>query len=172
MFTTQLVGRLKKIESDEQYSIEDGARLLAQALVGEGSIYIYAKNEMEGIYSEIFDSVEPLNRAKRLTEELIPTLSSADRVLLFTRDVLDDDILKVAKSLRETDIPFVAVGSCPAKQENPLDDLAHVFINLYMDRGLVPTETGGRAGFPHLIGALYVYHNIKIILDDMVEDFE
>ena len=43
MFTTQLIGRLKMIEEKEVYNLEDAARLLAQALVGEGNFFIYTE---------------------------------------------------------------------------------------------------------------------------------
>ena len=32
--------------------------------------------------------------------------------------------------------------------------------------------TGERKGFPYLLAALYVYHHMKLIIDDMVEDYE
>lgn len=173
MFTTQLVGRLKKIESDQEFNIEDAARLLAQALVGEGSIYIYAENEMEGILAEATMGQEPWDRVEKLTDSSIAELTDADRVLMFSRSIHDEKTLEVAKALEEKGIPFVAVASAPIKEENPLEDLAFVFINLYMDKGLVPTEDYlGRTGYPSLIAALYVLHNIKFVLDEMISEYK
>lgn len=52
IFTTQLIGRLKMMEEKEIYNLEDAARLLAQALVGEGNIYIYAEQGLDGVLAE------------------------------------------------------------------------------------------------------------------------
>lgn len=172
IFTTQLIGRLKKIESEQNFAIEDAARLLAQAHVGEGKIYIYAEDEMSGVFSEIRNGQEPLDRIERLTESNFSEITDADRALIFSRDVSNEKALAIGKALEEKAIPFVAICSAAAKEENPFEDLAYVFVNLYMDKGLVPTETGGRTGYPSLIAALYVYHNIKILLDEMLEDYE
>lgn len=49
IFTTQLIGRLQKI-SEQELDIEDAARLLAQALVGEGSIYIFGENDLRSVF--------------------------------------------------------------------------------------------------------------------------
>ena len=35
-----------------EMNIEDSARLLAQALVGDGFIYLHGTNEMEGVVAE------------------------------------------------------------------------------------------------------------------------
>ncbi|MCU9613324.1 DUF2529 domain-containing protein [Caldibacillus lycopersici] len=170
IFTTQLIGRLKKIESEQEYALEDGARLLAQALVGDGDIYIYAEQEMAGILSESMNGQEPLHNVKKLTVDLLPTLTSADRVFIFSRFTNEETVVTVANTLYEMHIPFVAVSSIIGKDDNPLEELADIFIPLYMDKGLVPTDTGDRTGFPHLIAALYVYHNVKLLLEEMLEE--
>ena len=49
-------------------NIEDSARLLAQALVGDGFIYLHGTNEMEGVVAEALFGAEPMKQAKRLFE--------------------------------------------------------------------------------------------------------
>lgn len=170
MFTTQLIGRVKKIEELEQDSIEDGARLLAQALVGDGNIFIYTEREMTGVYDEMVYA-HPLPRVNALTEDQIESLHEADRVILFSRRADDENLLQLARVLRKKHIPFIAVSST----ENPdheLDDLAHVFIRLHSEKGLIPKGDGERTGFSHTICALYVYHNIKLLIDDLLEEYD
>ena len=47
----------------EEFNIEDGARLLAQAAVGDGTIYIHGFGEMDGVTKEALEGVEPLPKA-------------------------------------------------------------------------------------------------------------
>ena len=64
MFSTQLTGLFKSIMEKEEFNIEDAARLLTQAAVGEGTIYIYGFGEMEGVTNEALQGIEPLLKAK------------------------------------------------------------------------------------------------------------
>ena len=69
--------------SKEEMNIEDSARLLAQALVGDGFIYLHGTNEMEGVVAEALFGAEPMKQAKRLFENgKEAEVTSADRVLL------------------------------------------------------------------------------------------
>lgn len=170
IFTTQLIGRLQKIQELE-LEIEDGARLLAQAFVSDGNIYIYAEDELAAVYLEAKYGEEPMKRVERLTEEQIGNLSSVDRVLLVTRDAHCEKAVAIGEKLRAQQIPFVAMGSVKDKENNVLEDLAHAFIDLQLDKGLVPAMTGTRKGFPHGIVALFAYHQLKLTLDEIMEDF-
>ncbi|MEI2357346.1 DUF2529 family protein [Mesobacillus zeae] len=66
MFATQLSGLFKRLTEKEEQSIEDGARLLAQAALGEGTIYIYGTGEMAAIGLEAVHGAEPLASARVL----------------------------------------------------------------------------------------------------------
>jgi len=169
MFTTQLIGRLKMIEEKEVYNLEDAARLLAQALVGEGNIFIYTEPQMEGILAEALNGPQPLEKVEKLNDANLGSLTSADRVILFLQNLNSNAGLKLAETLYHKGIPFAACGSLGRKDENRMEEWAYVTINLHTDQGLVPTDTG-RAGFVHQLAALYVYHGIKLFLDEMMED--
>lgn len=170
IFTTQLIGRLQKID-EQELDIEDGARLLAQALVGEGSIYIYAEDELEGIFLQAKNGHDSLPKVEKLTEEVIPSLSTADRVLIVIKNAQSEKVLELGKTLHEKQVGFMVIGVKDPKQENPIEDIAHAYVDLHIDKGLVPTFTGDRKGFPYLLTALYVYHHMKLIIDEMIEDF-
>lgn len=80
-------------------NIEDSARLLAQALVGEGFIYLHGANEMEGVVAEALFGAEPMKQAKRLFENGKEVeVTSADRVLLISRFSTDEEIVAIAKT--------------------------------------------------------------------------
>lgn len=49
MFSTQLTGLFNRLQEKEDFSIEDGARLLAQAAAGEGTVYIFGIKEMQAV---------------------------------------------------------------------------------------------------------------------------
>lgn len=64
MFSTQLTGLFNRIQDKEEFSIEDGARLLAQAAVGDGSIYICGLKEMAAVEAEATEGAEPWSLQK------------------------------------------------------------------------------------------------------------
>ncbi|WAA09641.1 DUF2529 family protein [Fervidibacillus albus] len=171
IFTTQLIGKLKKIEEQEQEAVEDGARLLSQALVGDGNIYIYAQNEMAGVFYTSAFGQEPLQRVKRLTDETVDDLSPADRGILFSRTAEDEGMLRIAHMLRNKQIPFIIVCS-PGEKTQDLDELADVIIRLHSEKGLVPSLNGEKTGYPDTIAALFVYHHLKLLIEEMMEDYE
>ena len=87
--------------SKEEMNIEDSARLLAQALVGDGFIYLHGTNEMEGVVAEALFGAEPMKQAKRLFENgKEAEVTSADRVLLISRFSTDEAVVEIAKTTR------------------------------------------------------------------------
>jgi hypothetical protein len=166
MFTTQLTGLFKRIAEKEEFSFEDGARLLAQAPVGAGSIFIFATKEMKAVEFEALEGAEPFQSARSFTDETV--LSDADRVIIFTRSSTDADALVLAAQLREKEIPFVAVSS----REGQLRELADVHIDLALSQGLLPDEQGNRYGYPASMAALFVYYGLKFTIDEILAEYE
>ena len=100
------------------------------------------------------------------------TLTSTDRVLLITRYHDDKEAIEIANSLYELQIPFVALSTIKDTAQAGLQDLADVHIDLKLKRGLVPTETGERMGFPSLLTALYAFHGISLTLKELLDELE
>jgi hypothetical protein len=50
--------------------------------------------------------------------------------------------------------------------------LADVHIDLRIQRGLIPDETGNRYGYPTLIAALFAYYGIKFTLEEIIKEYE
>ncbi len=83
-------------------NIEDSARLLAQALVGDGFIYLHGTNEMDGVVAEALFGAEPMRQAKRLFEnDKEAEVTSADRVLLISRFSTDEEAVSIAKNFKK-----------------------------------------------------------------------
>jgi hypothetical protein len=167
MFTTQLTGLFKRIEEKEEYSFEDGARLLAQA----PSIYIFATKEMKAVVFEALEGAEPLTGANVLTPEGLAELTDSDRVLIFSRYSRDEAALEVAAQLHEKAIPFVAVSTAVPEGEKLLA-LADVHIDLRLPKGLLPDDLGNRYGYPSSMAALFVYFGLKFTIEEILAEYE
>jgi hypothetical protein len=175
MFTTQLTGVFKKIDEKEEFAFEDGARLLAQAPAGDGSIYLFATKEMRAVEFEALAGAEPLTGVKVLTDTDaagMAELSDADRVLLFTRTSQDEGAVEAARLLQEKMIPLVAVSTVmDAGAENDLRTLADVHIDLRLTKSLLPDDVGSRYGYPSAMAALFVYHGLKFTIDEILAEY-
>ncbi|WP_338473289.1 DUF2529 family protein [Niallia sp. XMNu-256] len=172
MFTTQLSGIFTSIMDKHQDSIEDSARLLSQAIVAGGNIYVFGTDEMQAITSEALSGAEPLQHAVSLQEpNKLESISSVDRVLLVTRSSHQADALSLAKQLHERNIPFVSIAATNGEGES-ITDFAEVHIELPLKKGLIPTDDGTRTGLPFSMVGLYVYYGIKFTIDEIIRELE
>lgn len=170
MFSTQLTGLFKRLQEKEEYSIEDGARLLAQAAAGQGKIYLYGTLEMQAIGLEAVYGEEPLQTAAILTNEI--ELEAADRVLIVSRFANDPEALEIARNLQQKGIPFVAISTVRGETDGEgLDTLADVHIDLRMTKGLLPDELGNRVGYPTSMAALFIYFGLKFTIEEILEEY-
>lgn len=173
MFTTQLTGLFKRVAEKEEFSFEDGARLLAQAPVGDGKIYLFCTEEMMAVESEAFSGAEPAAWASIYTAETVDMIGDADRALIFTRNSDDKAALELAAQLLEKGIPFVAVSTVVASSEDGnLAELADVHIDLGLKKGLIPDDFGNRYGYPSSMMALFVYFGLKFTIDEILAEYE
>ncbi len=170
MFTTQLNGLFQRIADKEAETVEDGARLLAQAAIGEGAIYIKGFREMKAVEAEALEGAEPLPHAKELSD--ISALTAVDRAVLVTRFAHDEQAIAVAKALQEKHVPFVAIAGAAASDQESLADIADFFIDTHLIKGLIPDESGGRTGFSSGMAGLYIYFLLKITMDEILLDNE
>jgi len=173
MFSTQLSGLFKRLHEKEEEAIEDSARILAQALGGEGKIFICATNEMKAVVAEALYSAEPLQGAEEWTvDHSVDNVRSNDRFLLFSRTSDDSELLPFGKKLSEEYIPFVSVSTIMSSESEGLQDIADVHIDLKLTKGLLPDDEGNRFGYPASIAAIFVYYGIKFTLDEFIKEYE
>jgi hypothetical protein len=168
MFMTQLNGLFQRIYDKEEPAIEDGARLLAQAIVGDGNIYIKSFKGMDAVAIEALEGAEPLNGAARLLT--LDEVTETDRVLVITRFSNDSEALQLGRQLSQKGIPFTVIAGT-VKDEETISDLADVYINTSLIKGMLPTETGERTAFPSSMAALFIYYGIKFALDEIVDEY-
>jgi uncharacterized phosphosugar-binding protein len=171
MFSTQLSGLFKRIQDKEEFAFEDAARLIAQAAISEGVIYIYGTDEMEAVELEATVGAEPLRYAKPFPAETTE-MSESDRAIIVSRYSTDPRAIDCAKKLQEMGILFVAISTKADGDGEDLFDLADASINLQLTKGLLPDETGNRFGLPTGIAALFAYYGLKFTFDEILAEYE
>ncbi|WP_040606764.1 DUF2529 family protein [Salsuginibacillus kocurii] len=170
MFTTQLQAVFQKIQNDEE-ALEDSARLLAQATVGEGTIYITGSGptkELAKLALTIKESPKDVTWLE--PGEALPIFHPADRVLLFSGDEDEDEMTHYAQSIYKTEVPFISIGSFQPEVPAQEGVLEPVHLPTYVKGGLVPDEEGTRHGHPGELAALYAYQLLLLVLQEMIEE--
>lgn len=169
MLTTQIGGLLQRAGSNNEEAVEETARLLAQATIGEGRVIFVGFDEMETVGLNALFAAEPFRGAVRYEEGM--EIHSADRVWLFARSSADARALELARMLAEKFIPFAVVASEKATEDNELSDLAYTYMAIGVTKGILPGEDlGSRIVQPHLLAALFLYEAVKMAYDEMVND--
>lgn len=170
ILATQLNGLYQKIVQNEEEAIEQTARLLAQASVGEGNVYFACFDELQAVEFYALNNSQPFPKLAKWSPDT--EILETDRVLIFAKSCQNKEALRLAKKLYDQFIPFAAVASEAPDGENELNNLAYVYISMHVRGGLVPhpTKLGERAVIPHLHGALFIYEAIKLVYDEIFED--
>lgn len=166
IFQTQFIGVLKQIKEQEE-TIEECGRALAQAVVGEGTIYIIADREMTPIASAIVHA-DKTNRIEALDKENIAIITPADRVVYFTSYSSTGDMVMV-ESLLERHITVIGIAG---NDRVGIDKMCDFFINTCLVQGLVPTDEGERIGLPFIGVGLYVFELLSLVLTDILLEYE
>lgn len=168
MLTTQLSGLLDRIATNNEEAIEETARLLAQATVGEGRIVIAAFDEFEVVSTIAKFGENAFERVVIYEDQL--AIDPADRVWILTPSVEDERALRLASKLDDDFIPFAVVA--PEKEDDQtLYNEAMTFISTGLLKGLLPGENGDRIVKPHGLSALFIYEAVKMSYDEMLVDY-
>lgn len=172
MLSTQLNGLFQKIIQNEEEAIEETARLLAQASVGQGNVYFACFDEMQAVELNALQSADSFTNLQKWDPNT--TITNVDRICIFTRSCENEHALLLARQLNDQFIPFSVVSSELPDETNLLSDLAYTYISLNMRGGMLPhpTNLGERIVFPHLLAALFIYEAIKLNYDEMIDDVE
>ena len=166
MLTTQVSGLLQRISNLEEESMEETARLLAQAATREGTVFFATFGEMKSISVNAQFAAETFPSMQAWTSEI--ELTSADRVWILTRSCYDEEALSLAKKLSDQFIPFSALAAEEISDDNMLADLAYTYISTKLTKGLLPAEDGSRIVLPHALAGLFVYEAVKIMVNEML----
>ncbi|AMX00881.1 DUF2529 family protein [Rummeliibacillus stabekisii] len=167
MLSTQIGGLLKRVATDQEEAIEETARLLAQAGIGEGFVYFACFDELKAVEINAMQAAEPFQQLRPFTPEA--NITDIDRVCIFTRTAHDPNALKLAQTLYDAFIPFAVVASEKVENAGKMADLAYTYISMDIKKGLLPNDLGERIVLPHSLTALFIYEAIKMSYDEMVD---
>ncbi|KIP21448.1 hypothetical protein JV16_01451 [Anoxybacillus ayderensis] len=169
ILSTQLAGVFQRISAQEEEQFEDAARLFAQAIISDGTIFVYGMDEMEAVVAEALHGAEKLPNVKPLNMNEVTT---ADRVLIVSRFCTDEEAIRIAKQLHEQNIWTIGMSSIAEETKPSLVDYVDVHIDLCLKQPLVPIEGGSRIGFPSAVAALFAYHSLLLMTKEMVAEYE
>lgn len=167
MLTTQVSGLLQRIVRNNEASIEETARLLAQATVGEGRIIMASFGDMDAV--RLVAARSKASFSQMVHYEFGMKISTEDRVWILTHSEENGPALELAQVLIKDFIPFAVVATEKA-DDNELAGLATTYISTGLTRGLLPGDDGTRYVEPHALAALFIYEAVKISYDEMLED--
>ncbi|MDN4606021.1 DUF2529 family protein [Sporosarcina highlanderae] len=166
IFTTQIGGLIQRAGSNNEEAVEETARLLAQATIGEGRVIFLGFDEMVAMGINAQYGAEPFKGAVQYEDGM--EIESTDRVWIFARTANDERALEMARMLAEKFIPFAVVAGEKLSDENELADLAYTYMSTGVVKGILPGNDGGRIVQPHLMAALYLYEAVKMAYDEMI----
>lgn len=166
ILATQFNGKLQTLTKQED-ELFDVVRLLAQALVGQGKVYLDAYGEFEGLYPMLSDGPDQMKRVTRIKDH--KTLHAVDRVLIFTPDTERSDLLASLARYDAWHTPYaiITLGDVTETLERSIAPLA-----LKFNKGLLPAEDGSRHGLPSLALGAFLLTHILTQLQEMTEEWE
>ncbi|ATA61692.1 hypothetical protein GS458_3266 [Geobacillus stearothermophilus] len=170
ILATQTIGLLQKIAADEEWALEDGARLLAQAVVGDGRIWLYGAGELDAVVTAALLGPDRLPKAARIESREVGDWNETDRALVFARFSNDNEAIRLVEQLQGHGVDTVAVSAL-VKDEPGLAELATVHIDSKLSRPLVPTEDGRRIAMPTVTAASFIYYGLVVLLDDILQEY-
>ncbi|WP_059104163.1 DUF2529 family protein [Shouchella shacheensis] len=165
LFTTQLTGLLQKLHEQQEETLEDAGRLLAQSIVAGGTIYVQGFGEMKSCEEAAVHGVEQIQGITRMNRSSL--LNGRDRVLLFTTSAYDQDAITSAKLYQSMQVPVIVIAS-----NRKFEEVSDVFIDLGVTGNLVPTDGGHRIGDPAALAGLFAYRCLYLTIHDILSDNE
>ncbi|RBW68690.1 DUF2529 family protein [Bacillus taeanensis] len=170
IFTTQLLGAFQNIQKEE-FEIEDSARLLAQTIVSDGTIYFYGTKEMKAVESAAVFGPDTLPNPQQLNLETVEQLTSLDLVVLASRFSTDKEAVELAKKIKAQGAKLITL-SAHKEGEASLINIADFSIDTKLMSPLVPAEDGSKIGFPSAITGLYGYYALYLTTKEIVIEHE
>ncbi|WP_085522607.1 DUF2529 family protein [Tuberibacillus sp. Marseille-P3662] len=156
IYQTQLQGIFENINENSAFDIEDGARLLTQASIADGTIYCWGMGRMIGVAYEAVCGPNAIPEAQFLfqNEELVAT-TERDRALIIDDTSQTADVADTAKQLQARGTSCVIITPQTVPQWASMTDIV---INTDSNRSMIPMDDGQKVGHPSTLAAFYAYH--------------
>ncbi|MDQ0257378.1 putative phosphosugar-binding protein [Evansella vedderi] len=166
IFQTQLQGLINKL-GDHEDVMEDAARVMAQSIISDGHLWIFAEKDMRGVLYQATEGADSLPSVEAATKE--SSFSPMDCLLVFSSDLGSTVVSELIKRAQDNGVQVIGVSSTG-------DDDGVVMCSFHIPtgikRGLVPTDDGGRMGEPHLLMALHIYYSLFFTVKEILEEYE
>lgn len=162
---TQLINIYNHIDAQEE-EIEIAARLLSQAVHGEGNIIIKTFHD--------FKSMEPLLLHGELklgspsSFSAFENIDTPDRMLVVA-NIFDDEVKSFVDELNSQPIEFVLISNYNRHENETLDNVHH-YIDLSSPRELIPTPNFDKIVNPYINAFTYLYYHLYVLIDEMTND--
>ncbi|MBM7551790.1 DUF2529 family protein [Thalassobacillus pellis] len=168
MLTTQLTGKFQQIQEKEEFAIEDAARALAQAIVGDGKIYVKGFGEMKALEAEMLKGKETLPKCFRYKEDV--TLSDIDRIIIASRFTDDEDAIVLTEKAQEQGAQVISLSAAD-DSDDPSKQQADFHIDTKVTDSLLPFDME-RICFPAVLTMLYAYYGIFVTVKEILSEYE
>ncbi|QKS72785.1 DUF2529 family protein [Paenalkalicoccus suaedae] len=162
IFDTQLKGLLQKLDQFEE-DFEDASRMLAQSILGDGAVYWYTEEELDGIFLQTQMGTDAITKSARIEE--CTEAHPIDTALFFAKSGESEELrAALEKVAGMTTIVF-------APKAGAATEGASFVIETGVTRGLIPMEDGSRVGEPHLLMALQAYYRLYFLVTEILEEY-
>lgn len=168
MLATQLTGKFNQIQETESFTIEDAARALAQAIVGDGTIYWCGFGEMESIVHEAISGAEKLPKSKPFDTNI--KLTAIDRVVIAARFADQTEAIDLVKKVKQQGAQVIVLAA-KRNEEASISDEADFFIDTKITESLLPLDMD-RIGFPAVMTMFYAYYGIYLTTMEILSEYE
>jgi uncharacterized phosphosugar-binding protein len=173
IFTTQLVGYFNAIQEKEEMNIEDSSRAIAQALVGDGTVYFHGYDAMMAICYEAVHGQEKLPKASFFIKDgKEAALSSIDRLIIAAPSSDNIEAISLAKKAKEQGA--IVIGLSYVNEESTgvsLQNICDFHINTHLHQPLVPTDFGEKIATPSVMTTLYCYYALYLTTTEIISEY-
>ncbi|MBB6450488.1 hypothetical protein HNR44_002471 [Geomicrobium halophilum] len=168
MYTTQLQRVFSSIQ-DQEEEIADSARLLAQALVGEGEIYVSASRRFAPLAAAIVQNQDTPDGISCISWTDTIKVTAADRLLILTNGKETNQEIEDLQQLLTLNIPLVLLG--PGHPDlSFVEGMEEPIMVTTPSSPIVPALDGTKSGFPTELGMIYAYQAMIFQLLEIIEE--
>lgn len=162
---TQLINIYNHIDAQEE-EIEIAARLLSQAVHGEGEIIIKTFHGFTKLDPLLLHGELRLGRPSQFST--FENLDTPDRMLVIA-NTFDEEVKTFIEELHSRQIDFVLISNYNRHESETLGNVHH-YIDLSSPRELIPTPNFDKIVNPYINAFTYLYYHLYVLIDEMTND--
>jgi len=162
---TQLINIYNHIDAQEE-EIEIAARLLSQAVHGEGNIVIKTFHDFKNLDPLLLHGELKLGSPSSFSA--FENVDTPDRMLVIAK-TFDEEVKAFVGELNSQHIEFVLISNYNRHENETLYNVHH-YIDLSSPRELIPTPNFDKIVNPYINAFTYLYYHLYVLIDEMTND--